>query len=761
MYDEIINKLSKIENVIAQFDDVIGRDAKELNNSDKFKLLSADELQKQLDDNAEKDRLLNIGIIGVVKAGKSSLLNSLFFNGENILPKAATPMTASLAVISYGDPPSATVEYFTSKDIENTKKGHDDYKKEWDKKFEENKKDAQKRAEKHGESPDMEKVRRNTEREMDKFPNRDSYKQYKLMQNVQKPSLEKQVLAGKSISELLKELNNYVGSEGKMMPYTKSVEICLDQDELLDICVVDTPGMDDPVESRVARTEKYLSNCDVVFIISQAGSFFTNYEAELIRLLFGREKKGNIFVVASQFDSALCDASVPKDADGELPRAIEKIKSEILPKAQKAFTELKEEYKQVSKILSQPSDVRADLVKNNLNGVEQFEEISKGDEGCFFLVSSHCNDILLKYNNKDYLWDSDLKDNDLNHSWEQLKGYYPDYFNSEKTAKANLEKISGIKALKEKIASVRKDKDKIITESQRNRVNAEKERIDNFSRELSDKVKEKIKTVKNTDLTDIIRQRKEIEDILAERAQAVDEAYGKCVDDFKSKIKEEVLIKTKDAFATAENNAVGAEKPSSRRGVTYSGPCCFEKAESYTYEVRTLNTGIVKSTLNDLVLGSQELLENSVEIAKKEFKENTLSKITKALTEEAQGDAPDKKIITLLRASLRQIINDIELPDLDLGSNRFSSDFKGTVEDEEIDSFMDEVRNYTSGLKHVVDKARKDIQSHIDKHTKVKISELISSDLKERIDELTVNIKEKELTIERLEKCMDALKELI
>jgi len=759
MYDEIINKRSKIENIIAQFDDVIGRDAKELSNNDK--LSPADELRKELDDNAEEDRLLNIGIIGVVKAGKSSLLNSLFFNGENILPKAATPMTASLTVISYGDPPSATVEYFTPKEIENAKKVYDAYNAEWEEKHEKNKKEAVEQAKKRGETPDMEKVRRNTDRDMKEFPNLDLYEQYKLMQNVQKPSQGMKVLAGKPISELLEELKNYVGADGKMMPFTKSVEICLNQDELHDICVVDTPGMDDPVESRVARTEKYLSNCDVVFIISQAGYFFTSYEEKLIGLLFGREKKGNIFVVASQFDSALCDASVPKYANGELPKAIEKIKAEIFPKAQKAFTELKEEYKQVSKILSQPSDARADLVENNLNGIDQFEKISKGEEDCFYWVSSHCNDILLRYNDKGYSWDGDLKDSALNKSWAQLKEYYPDYFNSEKTGKANLEKLSGIKALKDKIDSLRKDKVRIITDTQRNRENAEKEKNDNFSRELTDKIKEKIKTIKNADLTDIIKQRKEVENILAERAQAVDETYEKCVDDFKLKIKEEILIKIKDAFATAENNAAGAEKSRTATGVNYSGPCCYEKAESYTYEVRTLNTSIVKSTLNNLVLGSQELLENSVENAKNEFKENILSKIEKALRDEAQGEAPEKKILTLLRASLRQIINNIELPDLDLGSNRFNSSVKGTVEDEEIDSFMDEVRNYTSSLRHVVEKARKDILSHIDKHTKVKISELISSDLKERIDELTVDIKEKELTIERLEKCMDALKKLI
>ena len=44
----------------------------------------------------EQNRLMNIGIVGRVKAGKSSLLNALVFDGEPILPKAATPRLVAL-----------------------------------------------------------------------------------------------------------------------------------------------------------------------------------------------------------------------------------------------------------------------------------------------------------------------------------------------------------------------------------------------------------------------------------------------------------------------------------------------------------------------------------------------------------------------------------------------------------------------------------------------------------------------------------------
>ena len=50
-----------------------------------------------------EDRKLNIGIIGRVKAGKSTFLNSLLFDGKNVLPSAVTPKTAALTRIEYDD----------------------------------------------------------------------------------------------------------------------------------------------------------------------------------------------------------------------------------------------------------------------------------------------------------------------------------------------------------------------------------------------------------------------------------------------------------------------------------------------------------------------------------------------------------------------------------------------------------------------------------------------------------------------------------
>ena len=45
-------------------------------------------MKKRIQDSQSESRILKIGVVVEVKAGKSSFLNALIFNGEDILPKA-------------------------------------------------------------------------------------------------------------------------------------------------------------------------------------------------------------------------------------------------------------------------------------------------------------------------------------------------------------------------------------------------------------------------------------------------------------------------------------------------------------------------------------------------------------------------------------------------------------------------------------------------------------------------------------------------
>lgn len=69
--------------------------------------------QKQTADFFQKNRRLNIGVVGQVKAGKSSFLNTMLFNGLPILPKASTPKTAVLTKIEYAPENQLEVHYLS------------------------------------------------------------------------------------------------------------------------------------------------------------------------------------------------------------------------------------------------------------------------------------------------------------------------------------------------------------------------------------------------------------------------------------------------------------------------------------------------------------------------------------------------------------------------------------------------------------------------------------------------------------------------
>ncbi len=94
-------------------------------------VIKAEELEKTLKEMQDTDRNLKVGIIGRVKAGKSSLLNALIFEGKEVLPKAATPMTASLTILKYADTLSAEAQFYNEKDIEDLKRDHERYEKKF------------------------------------------------------------------------------------------------------------------------------------------------------------------------------------------------------------------------------------------------------------------------------------------------------------------------------------------------------------------------------------------------------------------------------------------------------------------------------------------------------------------------------------------------------------------------------------------------------------------------------------------------------
>ncbi len=318
-------------------------------------VIKTEELEKTLKGMQAENRGLKVGIIGRVKAGKSSLLNALIFEGKEVLPKAATPMTASLTILKYAQNLSAEVEFYSQKDILEIKNEHARYEKEFQRIVDEKVKEQKEkqslanRAKEEfknlgkslsikksgGEAPKervlsdeeiLEKARKiakNTLNEDTRLVS--SHDQFERMEKsglTNTETLDPRIQAN-SLEELNQKLLQFVGANGKFMPYTKAVQISLNNPNLKDLEVIDTPGVNDPIVSREERTKALLKDCDVVFIISPSGQFLTDSDMSLFDRVSNKEGLQEIYFVASQTDSVVCSPSEVEQSNHHLPTALE------------------------------------------------------------------------------------------------------------------------------------------------------------------------------------------------------------------------------------------------------------------------------------------------------------------------------------------------------------------------------------------------------------------------------------------------------
>jgi hypothetical protein len=315
----VLELSKKVDEIEAKFD--LGSVSALLR--DEFAITPTKELEKVLKELDESERELKIGVIGRVKAGKSTLLNGVIFDGENVLPKAATPMTASLTILEYSDNDDVVVEFFSDDDLRDLKREHNEYEIEFDRIFENEKRKFKERAEKRGKSIDEKeieaKAKRTAKRELDSNKKlSSSFELYEKIKNSTEKPKEKSLVISKD------RLEEFVGANGKFMPFTKSVTMKLNDERLKGIQIIDTPGVNDPIVSREEKTKELLKYCDVVFVVSPSGQFLSSEDIDLLDRVSQKEGVNEIVVVASRIDSQLF-GNEKEDNNGILPKVLESV----------------------------------------------------------------------------------------------------------------------------------------------------------------------------------------------------------------------------------------------------------------------------------------------------------------------------------------------------------------------------------------------------------------------------------------------------
>lgn len=282
--------------------------------------VSSEDIASKIEDIMQEGRKLRLGIVGEVKAGKSSFLNAMLFEGKDILPKAPTPMTAALTKISYNDTPKAKIVFYDTEDwkaiLEMAEKYDDILEKmylEYKNTVERAEKEKEKRKKEYKlpfiklSFKDFEKANR------DRIPMEcKACKEVLGMAEMHSINVNEYLGKEEYIEDTfgdeygyLKRLNEYVGAEGKYTCIVKYIEIQLSDKMLEGIEVIDTPGLNDPILSRSRTTQKFLIECDVVFLLGYCGQFLSADDMRFIMSSLPNEGINRAVLIGSKMDSAI------------------------------------------------------------------------------------------------------------------------------------------------------------------------------------------------------------------------------------------------------------------------------------------------------------------------------------------------------------------------------------------------------------------------------------------------------------------------
>ncbi|WP_367685426.1 dynamin family protein [Helicobacter pylori] len=737
-------------------------------------VIKTEELEKTLKEMQAEDRDLKVGIIGRVKAGKSSLLNALIFEGVEVLPKAATPMTASLTILKYANTLSAEVEFYSPKDIAELKNEHERYVREFNKivgeevkkqkekqslsnrakegfksfgnKFSRNKSTEAAPKEKIlSDEEILEKARRIAKSELEKdmklVSSYDQYEKMKKSGSLNTETLDPRIQAN-SLQELNQKLLQFVGANGKFMPCTKAVQISLNNPNLKDLEVIDTPGINDPIVSREERTKALLKDCHVVFIVSLSNQFLTDSDMDLFDRVSNKEGLQEIYFVASQTDSTVCAPSEVQNSRHHLPTALENMQKSLSSSLNATMSLLKKKYPHQQEIFEK-------AIKNGV-----------------ILTSGACFSMYKDFKNQ-ASWES--KKEEYYNAWRNLTSAYPDAFNSTDKSEESLLLLSNMGAIEERLEKAAQRKEEIISQRLQDYAQSQANNLHNLITQLLQDLEDEKKRVKNADMGVIKKQIEAYEKLSGNIETGFREAYEEFIFHFIKNTRDglnETLTKAIKKAKVGAQNEEGEEYYTERvkQGGLFGSlkRNLFGWADNdagYDEVSRTrvvVKAGAVVDYLTEMHERCESALNDSTNSFKVVFKKELYAKVFKQLREIISDDLIDE---VAFKKSVHAVLDRIEFKEFDYTLPSEIGAKTGFLKGDEADAFIQSVEKHVRNFEA---EAKKDVKGYIQGLREALERQNFASDTLQKLQKDMQNLhnqaQNKEQSIAQLDAQINALK---
>lgn len=703
----------------------------------------SEEWQRVLDSFAEQGRVLRIGIIGRVKAGKSSMLNALLFNGNDILPKAATPMTAALTIMEYSENVSAEVDFFTQQDIDEIKVKYDLFQKALDSKVKEKElENAERIKRKKGvnslsaeeQQECRNKAKSQAEREMKDDPSFASYDQYCRIKESGKSlsDLEQyRTISAGSVEELMNGvLNQFVGSSGAFMPFTKSVTLHIPEKGLQGLQIIDTPGINDPVTSRGERTNQLLQHCDVVLIVSPSGQFLSSEDTDLMHQVTTKEGTQQAYLIASQVDNQLFGSESQGLSDPI--HVLERISDNLTKHARNVLAKQVQEYPSMK--------VAADkLSKNNV------------------ICSSSVAFSMQQRFDEQHTWDANLQ-----HVWRNLNQKFPDVFSHEELAKNALNQLANIHQIHQIVSEVTANKEQILAQRRIDFENGKRTALQGYLKAWADRINEQIYQIQHADVDELRKQEAELKNQQATIDANVGGVYDDLISDIKLNLSKQLKDKLKSEmrrFDSVSDNAQGSETEYYEEeyevevyrggwGILDSifGPKHETRTRTESYSYTTVKAKPIRRAIEEIRSNLEDELGHLSESYSQAWKKKIYSQVVSALRE-AMGDG--ELDVNIIARAVKNVLARIPEASFKLEDDIPKSLKKtGKLTGYEAESYIDDAEDYISNLKDVVNK---DISAYmttlVSNLKKIDLAKELTVDLENNLKQLLSEIENKEASL--------------
>ena len=681
-----------------------------------------------------KENTLQIGIVGQVKAGKSSFLNSLFFNGENVLPKASTPMTAGLTVIEYAEKNTFEVEYFDEKDWQIFVKQNEDYKKCEQEVRAKNPNQPEIFIKKEIEKITSDKIRSAHElvsacssNAKDKIGRKNDAKEFK------------------NLDELQNVLEQYVGANGEYTSVVKSLYIKMNDERLDGLRIVDTPGVNDPVVSRENRTRTFLHSCHGVFLLSAATDFLGSGDISFLNSRIGGSGIGTVVLLASKFDSVLqdigADRVMKKQEHGDLVDTVN------------------EQKKKFKKRLRELSDTIDEKLRNRIK--------LDTTAGIGYSIA----------NKPSSKWDNLEKQ-----IVQQMKRYYPDYFSTEDDIQESFEGLANIHDIrKDYLEGVfMKNKDSIIAEKIKEFFAKNKQDISSSIDQMLQEFKNHHEQLNKTTVAEIQKQQgqqSELFDNLKSKFDEVFLGFNKSIQHNVTEIANNIPFNYIKEIPTEKES-----RPIRHKGIFYGHTTSdIEMTQVNTYELKCQ----VEENIESYVQSWNNEWKKMFDETRKEMADKLIEAISDFEKEIMSTSFNDKYYRDLIERTLNNLkyYNVLELRNIiDKNKNNGFDKIEEFVPDETENKDKDEVKPHLDkkikehnkelikGLRNIGDSLKEDVKKEISinlknanneiEKTQSSFIEKLKKEGKKYLDNLEKEMLEKTVVIKKIENIISCISEL-